>query len=217
MTRYCDLNVEPRSLRDAEVMADRMAAMGFRCVAVEASDPEKARLFASKFAERGLEAYTRVTVEVKEWGKAVELVRRLAERYNLVAVKPRSAEAARLAARDPRVALVQLSPGMARFMDRSQVTMLREGGGAIEVKLLPILYTADPRSTLRGLMIVARRAAAYDAPLVASSGARSVWELMAPMHLRAILVSFGLPENIAKLAVSAVPLSIIASKARKPG
>jgi ribonuclease P/MRP protein subunit RPP1 len=139
-------------------------------------------------------------------------VRRLALQYDIVAVKPKTAEAARLAARDPRVSLVQLPPGMARYMDKSQVAMLREGGGAIELKLLPVLYSGDPRTTLRGLMIIARRAAAYEAPLVATSGARSVWEILSPMHIRGLLVSFGLPESIAKLAVSGYPLSLVASR-----
>jgi ribonuclease P/MRP protein subunit RPP1 len=209
LTGYCDLNVEPRDEAEARRMAEKLASVGVRCVAVEASDAEKARTLAGVFEDVGVEAYTRYTVEAKEWSAALNLVRRLVEHYDIIAVKPRTAEAARLAARDPRVALVQLSPGMARYMDRSQVLMLREGGGAIELKLLPILYSADPRSTLRGLMIIARRAAAYGAPLAATSGARSLWEIITPFHARAILVSFGLPENIAKLAVTSYPYSVV--------
>jgi ribonuclease P/MRP protein subunit RPP1 len=212
LTPYCDLNVEPKDEKEASSIAEKLASVGVRCVAVEASNPENARRLAEVFRKSGLEAYTRYTVEAKDWGAALNLVRRLVEQYDIVAVKPKSAEVARMAARDPRVSLVQLSPGMARFMDRSQVLMLREGGGAIELKLLPILYTADPRSTLRGLMIIARRAVAYGAPLAVTSGARSIWEIITPMQMRAILISFGLPENIAKLAITSYPYSIVRSR-----
>ena len=210
--KICDLHIAPRSLRDAYDMARLMARMRVKCVAVDNSDPSKAREYARVFEEAGLETYTRTTIEADNWGKALRGIRRASLHYDLVVVKPKSAEVARHAARDPRVALIQLPPGMARYMDKSQAHLLREGGTGVEVSMLPLLYGDDPRRSLRGIMIISRRAAAYEAIIVATSGARSKWELWHPASIRALLVSFGLPENTAKLALTGYPESIVFSK-----
>jgi len=210
--RICDLHIAPRSLRDAYEVADLAHRMGYRCVAVDNPDPQEAKEYAKPFIEAGIEAYTRVTIESDNWGKALKMIRRASPRYDLVVVKPKSAEVARHAARDPRVALIQLPPGMARYMDKSQARLLREGGAGVEIVLLPLLYGDDPRRSLRGVMIISRRAAAYESMIIVTSGARSRWELWSPAAARALLVSFGVPENIALLALSGYPLSIVSSK-----
>lgn len=202
--RACDLQLAPRSIRDADSMAEAAARMGLRVVAFEAPSVEAARGYAEAARRWGLEAYTRVTIEARSWGDAAREVARAAQRgYDLVAVRPRSAEAARLAARDPRVAVIQLPPGMARYMDRSQALMLREGGAVVEVRLLPLLRPGDPRTALRGAMVIVRRAAALGAPFIASSGARSLWEMWSPAAVRALLEALGVPSNIALLALTA--------------
>jgi ribonuclease P/MRP protein subunit RPP1 len=210
--KICDLHVAPRSLRDAYEIANELHSMGFSCVAVDNPDPHKASELAKPFREAGLETYTRITIEAEKWQKALKNIRRAVLTHDLIIVKPRNAEVARYAARDPRVALVYLPPGMARYMDKSQAHLLREGGSGVEVCLRPVLYGDDPRRTMRGLMIISRRAAAYEARLVVTSGARSKWEIWHYASMRAVLVSFGLPENIAKLAVTGYPASIVFSK-----
>ncbi|HIQ23551.1 MAG TPA: hypothetical protein EYH50_00700 [Pyrodictium delaneyi] len=211
-----DLALEPRSLRDAMEMASLAKMMGYRLVAIENSDPQRAREYARVFTEEGIEALTRITIEADSWGMTVNILKRIALNFDLVAVKPKSVEAVRLAARDPRVGLVVLSPGMARYMDKSQAAMLREGGAAVELRFLPLLHGGDPRAGLRGTMIIARRAAAYEAPLVVTSGARTRWEMWHPRTMHAMLVAFGLPENIAKLAITGYPAAIVNTKARHP-
>jgi len=210
--KICDLHVAPRSLEDAQGIASLLASMGVRCVAIDNPNPREARAYTKPFTEAGLEAYTRVTIEADSWGKALKALRRISPHYDLVVVRPKSAEVARHAAKDPRVALVQLPPGMARYMDKSQARLLREGGAGIEVSLLPLLYSDDPRRSLRGIMIIVRRAAAYEAMLVITSGARSKWELWSPAAIRALLVSFGVPENIVSLSLTGYPSSILYSK-----
>ena len=200
MTRrlYCDLCIEPRGPEEARALARLLARLGYRLVAVEAEPLDRARALAEEVSREGLRALTRVTVEARDWAEAVKRLRRL-QGYDLVAVRPRTAEAARLAARDPRVALVQLSPGMARYMDKSQALMLREGGAAAEIRLRPLLYGGDPRQALRGFMVIARRAAAYEAPLVVSSCARSPWEAWPPATVAGLLASMGIPPGHTRL------------------
>jgi len=199
---YCDLCVAPRGRAEAEELARLYRLMGVRWVAVEAGDPAAARGLAEVFRAYGVEAVTRVTLEASEWGDAVKRLKRLAEEYDVVVVRPRSAEAARLAARDPRVAAVQLPPGMARYMDKSQAALLRESGAVVELRLRVLLGGGDPRLGLRGVMVAARRAAAYEAAFAVSSCARSRWEAWPPMTVVGLLVSFGVPPPVARLSVS---------------
>ncbi|KSW11428.1 hypothetical protein CF15_00790 [Pyrodictium occultum] len=213
--KYIDLCLRPRSSKDAAEMASMAGVMGYRVVAVEAGDPEHAREYARIFREEGIEALTRATVEAESWSKAVGLVRRLAQSFDLVAVKPRTAEAARLAARHPRIALVVLPPGMARYMDKSQAHLLREGGAAVEIQLHLLLHGGDPRGGLRGSMIIARRAAAYEAPFTVTSCARTRWEMWHPRVVQALLAAFGLPELVARLAVTGYPAAVVNAKARR--
>lgn len=201
--RLCDLQVAPRSREEMEAIAGLAARMGLRVIGVEAPEPEAARALAGVARRHGLEAYTRITIEARDWGEAQRLIASLHQRYDIVAVRPRTAEAARLAARDPRVALVQLPPGMARYMDKSQALMLREGGSVVEIRLLPLLRGGDPRAALRGVMIIARRAAAYGAAFTVSSGARTRWELWPPASARALLEALGVPAPLAKAALTA--------------
>ena len=201
--RPCDLGIVACSRRAAEHMAELLMRLGYRVAAVECPDPDGAREAAEALRQAGLEAYTRLTVEAERWQDAARRIVAAAQRYDLVAVKPRTAEAARLAARDPRVALVLLTPGMARYMDKSQALMLREGGSVVEVRLLPLLRRGDPRAALRGTMIIARRAAAYDAALTVTSGARNRWQLWPPASARALLEAFGVPPQYALLALTA--------------
>jgi len=200
--RMCDSLVEPRGRREAEAIGSIASSLGISIVFVEARGVDRAREYARLMRREGVEAYTRITLEADSWSDVVGYVGKAASLYDIVAVRPRGAEAARLAARDPRVAIVHLTPRMARYMDRSQSLMLREGSSYAEVKLKPLLRGGDPRRALRGFMIIARRAAVYEAPLVVGSGARDSWELWAPASMAALLVSVGVPTTLAKLTVS---------------
>ncbi len=199
----CDLGLVACGRRAGEQLAQMLLRLGYRVAAVECSDPRGAAEAARALREAGLEAYTRATVEAERWQDVVRQVARLSLSYDLMAVKPRSAEAARLAARDPRVSLVTLTPSMARYMDKSQALMLREGGSVVELRLLPLLRGGDPRAALRGIMIIARRASAYDAAFTVTSGARSPWQLWPPASARALLEAFGVPPQLALLALTA--------------
>ena len=199
---YCELCIAPRGVEEARGLARLLRSLGFRWVAVDASTPERARALAEVVRGEGVEAYSRVTVEASDWSQAARMVKRLYEEVDLVAVRPRSAEAARHAARDRRVAVVQLSPGMARYMDKSEAMLLRESGSVVEVRLSTLLGGGDPRLGLRGVMVIARRAAAYEAAFAASSCARSVWEAWPPMSVVGLLASFGVPVPAARLAVT---------------
>ena len=205
-----DLCVAPRSERDLVEMASVLSELGYKGVALDVSfsrvEYGRAKTI---FAKEGLELLSRVTFEAVSGKEVVEKARKFRLSYDIVAVRPLSAEAARVAARDPRVSLILLPPNMARYMDRSQARMLAMGGGCIEVCFRHILEGGDPRKRLRGIIIVVRRAIAFETCLVVTSCARTVWELWPTASLRGFLVSFGLSEHQAKLIVHTNPRLVV--------
>ncbi len=204
MRAYYDLCVSPRSSGEAREMARLLKAMGFRGVAVEGGGA-----CMEEFRLEGLEAYSRVTIRASTGAEVAAKARQARARFDIVAVKPASAEAARTAARDPRVDLVVLPPSMARYMDRSEARLLEQGGGCIELRLSYVLSGGDPRRRLRGLMIIARRAAACDACLVVTSNARDRWGLWSPYTAAALLTSMGIPWMHAVSSLTVNPASIL--------
>jgi ribonuclease P/MRP protein subunit RPP1 len=177
--------------------------MGYRIVGVEARD----KSLLKPFVDAGLEALTRLTIRARAASEAAEAVRSARRYYDVIAVEPEGVEAARFAARDGRVDVVSLKPGMARYMDRSQARLIAQGGGVIEVPLNPTIERGE--RGLRALMIVARRAVAFDAPFTVSSCARTMWEMWPPYSLAGLLIALGVPEHHALLAVTAYPASAI--------
>ena len=191
---YVDFCLRPRSVKDAEKMAELIPRLGISVVGVEG---DKGML--KPFIDRGIETYHRITIKASNAGEAVRMLREARGRYDIVALYPANVETARLAARDERVDIVHLVPAMAKYMDRSEALLLRMGGGVIEVGLSR-LVRLEPRQ-LRGFMIIVRRASAYEAPFIASSCATTVWDLWHPRLIQSILVFTGVPENLAKLSV----------------
>ncbi len=184
-------------------MARVASRMGLRLVGVEVAGDSRALL--KPFLEEGLEALARLTIRASTAREAAEAVRRYRRLYDILAVEPEGVEAARFAARDGRVDVVSLPPGMAKYMDRSEARLLLQGGGVVEVPLSAVVERGE--RGLRGLMIVVRRAVAYDAPFTVSSCARSEWEMWPPYSVAGLLVALGVPEHRALLAVTGYPAS----------
>lgn len=203
MRVFYDLCVSPRSRGEAAEMARLLRLLRVRGVAVERG------VGVEEFRRAGLEAYTRVTIRAGSGSEVAVKVREARRLYDIVAVKPSTAEAARMAARDPRVDLVVLPPAMARYMDKSQARLLELGGGCIEVWLSHLLSGGDPRRTLRGILIIARRAAANDACLVVSSNAKTRWGLWSPYSAMALLECMGLPHTAALSALTVNPAMVV--------
>lgn len=199
--KACDSLVAPKSTGDAESIARLYSSIGVGIVFVEARDHSLAREYTRIFRDYGIEAFSRITIEVYDWRKSVHSIREYSREYDIVSVKPKTVEAARLATRDPDTRIIQFPLAMARYMDKSQALLMREGSAVAEVKLSPLLYSSDPRRSLRRIMVLVRRAAAYEIPLVLGSGATSVWKIWHPWHVVALLYSFGLPLNTCKSIV----------------
>ena len=198
-----DLCMKPRSLRDAAALAAVAAVTKVGGVAVEAPR-DKLGEYMRVFRDAGLEALPRITFRVR---RASEIAPRAAEArrvYAIVAVEAENDEAFRYAARDSNVDLVVFKPGQGRLIDSSQAYLLRLGGGAVEVQLPRLI---DER--LRSAMVAARRAVAYNVPLVVSTCASTIYEYMPPRALEAMLKILGVPGSYAKAFVYGYPWGIV--------
>jgi ribonuclease P/MRP protein subunit RPP1 len=193
-----DLHINPRDKSDAEAMARTAHIMGIRVVGLEASDPGSFQQAAKAFEDYGIEVLSRITIDGSRWTGVLRRLRRVWGSFDIVAVKAQSPEVIRNSARDSRVSLVVLTPQLARYMDRSQAQLLRRGGTLLEVQLRPLLYSKDPRRELRGFAIIVRRAVAYEAPLVLSSAATTVYEMWHPRTVASLLTLLGLSEYQAR-------------------
>ncbi len=205
-----DLCMRPRSLRDAAELAGLAAYTGVGGVALEVDDrlwPEARRAFE----DAGLEVLRRVTVTARRAGEVTSLAHEARRRgYDIVAVEPLSDEAARYAARDHNVDLVVYRPGLGRLIDASEAALLRMGGGAVELQA----RLAEREGGLRYAMVAARRATAYNVPLVVSTCASNTYEYTPPRGLEALLRVLGVPGNYAKAFVYSYPWRVARRRRR---
>ncbi|AEM38695.1 RNase P subunit p30 [Pyrolobus fumarii 1A] len=204
--------IKPRTRRDAGDLAALAALTNIGGVAVEVNDDDWG-FVRRVFEDAGLTVLRRVTIEVRKAGDVPRVASEARKKgYDIVAVLPLSDEAARYAARDERVDLVVVRPGMARLVDSSQAGLHRMGGGAVELQVTPLL---SQKQGFRTLMVVSRRAVAYSVPLVVSSCATTMWEFIPPRSIEALLSALGVPENYAKAFTYSHPWSIARRRMRR--
>ena len=213
MKAAMDLCLRPRSVEELEEMIGFAATLGYRAVAVEIPQeqvfsPGTVRRIGEKY---GLEVYTRITLRPETKRELLAGLSRAEKRYDVIAVRTRSPEVIRHAARDGRVNLVSLASYQARYMDRSEADLLRQGGGGVEVwfsELLGAVENNDYRR-IRGFEAIIRRAVGYSARIVVPSCAKNKWGLRSPSILVAVLVSTGIPLTLAKTIVYSYPYAVL--------
>ncbi len=196
---YADLYLVPISLNEFREMVKLLNYWKIDLVAIDVISSKLSLNEAKRVArENGVEILSRVTCNATTRREVLECIHRWARSVDLIAVRPLAAEAARVAARDSRVKIVSMDPSMARYMDRSQATLLRQGGGVIELVMDSFIKGSRLSARrLRSFMIIARRAAAFKVNLIVSSGAKTRWDLWHPRVVAGLLIAMGLPETIA--------------------
>lgn len=130
-------------------------------------------------------------------------------KYDIVAVKPLSYQAARFAARDGRVDLIVADKESLRFIDLSEIRLLERFNGAIEIPLKQLLGLKERilAQFVRRIRLITR----YDAPLVLSSSAETFHELWHPLQIIGLMNILGLPETKAWEALTITPKQLIRS------
>ena len=213
--KYCDLNIDLtqyRSVDQIKPIVDMLTIMSISCVAIQI-ETQNVQEYLGIFRREGIDIFTRWTIQAKRWAEIAREVDNLRKKYDIIAVKPLTLETARRSARSKNIDIVTITPFTSRYMDKSQATLLKEHENLAEVSLRPLLLNYKTRKdfyrVLRSILIILRRAAAFNAPLIVTSGARSVFELWHPKSIYSFLVTIGIPENICKQTLLYYPMKLI--------
>ena len=211
---FVDLCARPSTVEDAVNMLALYSRLNYKIVAFEKSPWLDTTRIEKAADDVGIRVVWRRTLRAS---RPREIQRQLKglERDELIAVAAETLEAARFAARNKRVHILTVSPGMERIVDRSTLTLFQQRGwGVVEVHLLPVLVaTMEPERrldyTLRAMFTIFRRAVGYNLPLVISSCSNSPWLLPHPLHIIGLAALGDIPEEVSIQWITANPLNII--------
>ncbi len=158
---------------------------------------------------KGIRILRRITIEATSEGEAKRKLRGIKQRYDIVALKPKSYGVARLAARDGRVDLIPIDEDTLRYVDLSEIRLLEKSRGAFELVLSTMYLNRHNTRFIKALQSKLMLLTRYDAPLVVTSGASNVYELWHPEHVIGLLMLYGVSEYKALDTISFTPNTII--------
>ncbi len=160
----------------------------------------------------GITLYKRITITAEKEKELKEKLRGIKLKYPIVAVNPLGIQAARLAARDGRVDLVVLSTDSLDYIDKAQVSLMKQYGKPLELHVNSFL-----RMSGRARAMVYRRLNLfyrYLVPVVYSSGAKNWPQLIHPEGIVSLFSTLlELPRNSIRYSISSLPLEMV-SKGR---
>jgi ribonuclease P/MRP protein subunit RPP1 len=170
-------------------------------------------------AEHRLNFATRIDLSPRTPNELLRSLKRFRREFEIVAVNCLSKAVARQAAKDHRVDLLafpSLDP-RARFFDRAETRVSSQGVAALEVDMSLLLRnTGFSRvrllSSLRREAEIAKKARF---PVVLSSGASTPFQMRGPRELASLSNLFGMDNESAVDAVSAIPYGIVERNRKK--
>lgn len=140
----------------------------------------------------------KVVIEARDRNELRNSLRNIKKTKNIVSVKPKGIEAARMAAHDTRVDTIILDSDTVDFLDKQQFSLMKQFNKPLEIPVCILYSSLD--SSLKS--VIYRRIKYYlfytKQPLIISSRASSWNELMIPKSTT-LLVStiFGVDQRIA--------------------
>lgn len=163
--------------------------------------------------DHGLDLITRVDLSPKSPKDLIRDLRQLRRKFEMVSVNCHSKAVARQAAKDHRVDLL-VFPSInlrQRFFDLAEARLASQGLAALEIEMAPLLrYFGSHRvrliSCLRKEVSIAKR---LKVPIVLSSNAQGIYEMRGPHEQTSLAALFDLESNLAREAVSSVPMRIV--------
>jgi len=161
----------------------------------------------------GLDLITRVDLSPKSPKDLIRDLRQLRRRFELVSVNCQSKAVARQAAKDHRVDLLvfpSINPRQ-RFFDLAEARLASQGLAALEVEMASLLrhygsHRVRLISCLRKEVAIAKR---LKVPIVISSNAHDIYEMRGSHEQISLATLFDLESNLAREAVTRVPMSIV--------
>lgn len=163
----------------------------------------------------GMDVISRVELSPTSPGDLLSSLRRVRDRFEVVAVDCSSKAVARQAAKDHRVDILMfpgdLSERKAVGLDEQEATLAAGMGCSFEISAVELIHAGSARmakliARLKKETAAARR---HDIPIIVSSGAAAALELREPRALSAILDLLDVEEEAALDMVSINPLNVV--------
>ena len=202
MRKLVDLKIRYSNSNEFSKLLLWLKKFGYHVIAVEGLKEKPLQV-------KGIRILKRITIEATSEGEAKRKLRGIKQRYDIVALKPKSYGVARLAARDGRVDLIPIDEDTLRYVDLSEIRLLEKSRGAFELVLSTIYLNRYNTRFIKALQSKLMLLTRYDAPLVVTSGASNVYELWHPKHVIGLLMLYGVSEYKALDTISFTPNTII--------
>lgn len=163
--------------------------------------------------DHGLDLVTRVDLSPKSPKNLIRDLRQLRRKFELISVNCESKAVARQAAKDHRVDLLvfpSINPRQ-RFFDLAEARLASQGLAALEIEMISLLRHSGLHrvrliSCLRKEAAIAKR---LKVPIVISSNAHGIYEMRGPHEQTSLATLFDLESNLAREAITRVPISIV--------
>ncbi|MCS7140119.1 MAG: hypothetical protein N3F04_03645 [Candidatus Nezhaarchaeota archaeon] len=220
--RYADLHVRVSCEGDTPELLIKMAKhLGFNLIALSIESPNGLKdleHFRKLGKSLGLDVATRLDLKTSDPDELKYYLRKFRRKVEITAVYCNSITIARVAARDRRVDVTFYNPkNLPSVLDEGQISLLAESGHHVEVNLLDMLYEPPDKQVeiLRNYKYTLGGIRKKNIPIVFSSGASRIIDMRAPRELSSIAFMILNDENLARDAVSTVPLSLINTNREK--
>jgi RNase P/RNase MRP subunit p30 len=224
MKRFADLHlrVPLKDPHQAESMIRKASELGYNLVGIPLSPHatvEQISQLRHICSDAKLDFAPRVNFSPRTPNELLQSLRRFRRKFEIVAVRCRTKDVARQAAKDRRVDLLQFSVTnlRIRFFDEAEAELASQALSSLEIELAPILQlTTFSRvrllSSLRREVATAER---FKVPITLSSGATDELFIRGPYDYAALTTLFDLPMSSALRALSETPWVTVERNRRK--
>jgi len=224
MKQFADLNlrVPLKDYSQAKRMICKASELGYSLIGV-AFPPnvsqEQINKLKQKCKDAKLDFVSRVNFAPQNTNELLHDLRRFRRKFEIIAVRCKTKEVARQAAKDRRVDILQFSVTNVRkrFFDEQEAELASQALSSLEVELAPLLQlTSFSRvrllSCLRKEVATAKRA---EVPITLSSGAIEDQLMRGPRDYAAMATLFEMPMADALKALTQTPMVMVARNRAK--
>ena len=227
MTRaFADLHlrVDAKNEQATRGLINRAARFGYSQISIPfTSKPSEDELVKLKAlcGEAGVDFVSRADFYPRSESELTRFLRKFRRRFEVICISCDNKEAARQAAKDRRVDLLNFSnlDHRKRFFDRAEAELASGSLAALEVDVKHLLILEGPPrvrllTSLRREVAVAQE---FDVPVVVSGGVGEERLMRAPRDMASLAYLFGMDEASALDAVSTNPSAIVRRNRKKLG
>jgi len=205
---YCELYIKPNTLESGWKIIELLVKLNYRIICIEASNELYTKL-RDKAKEWGVKTCRRITLKTTSDSETKRKLKAIRVKYDIVSVQPLGLSAARLAARDTRVDLIQLTCSSQRYIDRTELEMIKKNNKILEIPLKELRNNISNVLFLSKIRKVLRVVERHDINIAISSAAETDTDVWHPLHIASLLVLFGLSNTKALLTVTNTPCSLL--------